>query len=168
VTTLRSGHVVRRVPFDEAYLERSAVWLQDRELQDLIRSADFDPEQQRAWYDGLSARTDYAVWGIECDGRPVGMMNIKRIGVDDGAVYQMYIGERDFWGVGIGTWALREVQQEIKARGLRWVYGRIAEHNTRSQAAHFAMGMRRVAQDGDEILVAIGVDEPVGRKPSGS
>lgn len=160
-TVLRGGHVVRRVPFDETYLQRSAVWLQDEDLRDLIRSAPFDADAQAAWYAGLPHRDDYAVWGIEVDGEPVGVMSLKEIGVDDGALYSMYVGERAFWRSGIGRWALREVQGEVAARGLQWVRGRIALHNTRSQQAHFALGMKEVGREGDEILVRIHVTAEV-------
>ena len=160
---LPGGQVVQRVPFDQTYLEHSAVWLQDAELVWLIRSAtSFDAEGQRAWFDGLSARSDYAIWGLACDGRPVGVIGIKDIGVDDGALYFMYVGERSHWRLGIGRWALLEIQAEIGSRGLRWVYGRIAQHNTRSRQAHFALGMLPLREELDETVVRIGVDDPVG------
>lgn len=154
---LKGGQVVRRVPFDETYLRHSAVWLQDEDLRDLIRSAPFDAQEQAAWFAALPGRDDYAVWGIAVDGEPVGVMSLKDIGVDDGALYSMYVGERAFWRSGIGRWALREVQGEVAARGFQWVRGRIALHNTRSQRAHFALGMEEVGRDGDEILVRIHV-----------
>ena len=164
MTVLPSGHLVRRVPFDETYLERSAVWLQDEELRHLIRSAPYDPAQARAWFEGLPSRPDYVVFGIECDGQPVGMLNLKFC-YDDGALYSMYVGERAFWRAGIGTWALREVQGLVRERGLRKVYGRIAAHNTRSQQAHLAMGMRHVADEGDEWVMVIDVEDEVGSTP---
>ena len=152
----------RRVPFDETYLERSRTWLQDSELAWLIRAEPApDVETQATWFLGLTDRPDYAIWGVECEGQPVGVMGIKDIGGDDGAEYFMYIGERSYWRRGIGRWALKEIQAEVRLRGLTWVYGRIGHHNERSMAAHLALGMRHLRDDDDTAVVGITVDEPV-------
>lgn len=159
---LRDGRSICRVTFDEEYVERSQVWLQDPELVSLIRAAtEFDARAQRQWYDGLAARIDYAIWGMDCGGVPVGAIGIKHIGAADGAEYFMYIGERNYWHVGIGRWALNEIQDEIRSRGLSWVYGRIAQHNERSRLAHFALGLRPLREEDDETVVGMHVDDPV-------
>lgn len=158
---LPDGREVQRVPFDEEFRKRSAVWLSDAELVWLIRAAPtFDPAVQEQWYASLPDRDDYAIWGIACATRPVGVMGIKHIGVDDGAEYFMYLGERDHWRVGIGRWALAEIRAEVASRGLRWVHGRIGTHNERSQRAHLALGFEVVGQDGDDLLVRIAASDP--------
>jgi RimJ/RimL family protein N-acetyltransferase len=154
--------VPRRVPFDEVYFDRSKEWLADTELVWLIRADPVaDQRERQDWFEGLDQRADYAVWGIEYSGQPVGVMGIKQIGLDDGAEYFMYIGERQFWRKGIGRWALREIQSEVRSRGLTWVYGRIAHHNERSMRAHLALGMRPLMDEEEVAVVAIRVDEPV-------
>ena len=160
--TLPDGRRIERVPFDDTYRERSAIWLQDAELVALIRApSPFDPVAQDHWFRGLTARTDYAIWGLACDGEPIGAIGIKHIGTDDGAEYFMYIGERSHWRLGIGRWALLEIQAEIGSRGLTWVFGRIAQHNLRSRQAHFTLGLRPLREDGDDTVVGMRVDDPV-------
>jgi RimJ/RimL family protein N-acetyltransferase len=131
----------RRVPFDETYLEASYGWLQDPELARLTMSAAQTREQQRAWYDGLAGRTDYAIWGIEHEGRPVGVMGLKHLDADDGgAEYFMYLGDMSAWGKGIARWATAEILAVAKERGLAYVYGLVGKHNDRSLAVHTRLG----------------------------
>jgi RimJ/RimL family protein N-acetyltransferase len=129
-----------RVPLDESWLPLTARWLSDPEVARLTMAAPVTPDGQRAWFESLAGRTDYAIWGMVHDGVPVGVMGIKRIGADDGAEYFLYIGERDHWGRGIGAWAFGEVVDEVRSRGLRKVFGVIGKHNDRSLAVHLGLG----------------------------
>lgn len=145
----------RRVPYDETYLDASYEWLQDPELARLTMSQALTREQQRAWYDGLAGRTDYAVWGIEHDGRPVGVMGLKHLDSDDGgAEYFMYLGDTSVWGKGIARWAMAEILAEARSRGLAYVYGLVGKHNDRSLAVHTHLGFEVDGErDGRWLLV---------------
>lgn len=137
----------RRVPYDETYLDASYEWLHDPEMARLTMSRAMTREQQRAWYEGLSGRKDYAIWGIEHDGRPVGVMGLKHLDRDDGgAEYFMYLGDTSAWGKGIARWATAEILAEGRARGLTYVYGLIGTHNERSLAVHTRLGFRVEAE----------------------
>jgi RimJ/RimL family protein N-acetyltransferase len=144
----------RRVPFDESWLPVTAQWLTDPELARLTMAGEFTPAAQRAWFDGLAERTDYAVWGIEHDGVRVGVMGIKSVGVDDGAEYFMYLGDRRYWGRRIAEWAFHEVVEEVRARDLTWLYGRVAKYNERSLAVDLRHGFEIVRDDGDTWWLA--------------
>lgn len=151
----------RRVPFDEEFLRLSYGWLTDEAMRSLTMSPPVTPEAQAAWWAALPQRPDYAVWGIEYDGAPVGAMGVKRIGEDGGAEYFMYIGDRSYWGRGIASWAFAEICAEVRSRGLGTLYGRIGKHNDRSLAVHLREGFRIVGEDGDVWLVAYDLtDEP--------
>ena len=145
----------RRVPFDETYLDASYEWLQDPEMARLTMSPATTREQQRAWYDGLADRTDYAIWGIEHDGRPVGVMGLKHLDADDGgAEYFMYLGDTSVWGQGIARWATGEILGEARARGLTYVYGLVGKHNERSLSVHTHLGFTVEGErDGRLLLV---------------
>ena len=143
-----------RVPLDESWLPLTAEWLSDPDIARLTMSGDFDAGGQRAWFDSLQGRTDYAVWGIEYDGVKVGVMGLKYIGVDDGAEYFMYIGPREYWGRGISRWAFDEIVAEARSRGLRWLYGRTAKYNERAMAVNLRHGYRIVRDDGDTWWLA--------------
>lgn len=131
----------RRVPFDESWLDTTAVWLADEELSALIKSGPVDQERQREWYASLAGRGDYAIWGIEHDGERVGVMGLKHLDAGDGgAEYFMYLGETRVWGRGIGRWATEEILAEARARGLTHVYGLVGKHNDRSLSVHTHLG----------------------------
>jgi RimJ/RimL family protein N-acetyltransferase len=147
----------RRVPFEEQYLHLSYEWLNDPEMARLTMTAAVTPEAQREWWAGLPHRSDYAVWGIEYDGVPVGVMGVKHIGVNDGAEYFMYIGDRAYWGRGIAAWAFREVVAEVRSRGLSKLYGVIGKHNARSLAVHVREGFRVTGETDVEWLVSYDV-----------
>jgi RimJ/RimL family protein N-acetyltransferase len=157
---LRGGQWVCKVPFDETYLKRSAQWLQDPELNEMIRGAPYDPVAQRAWFEGLPDREDYVVWGMECDGVPVGVTGLKEIGVADGCKHWLYIADPESRGLGIGRWAFEEALIEIRARGYTWFYGDIAHDNLLSQRAHAAMGIRMLRDEGDTQLWGCPLDPP--------
>jgi len=140
----------RRVPFDETYLDASYEWLKDPEMARLTMSQALTREEQRAWYEGLAGRDDYAIWGIEYEGRPVGVMGLKKIDhADGGAEYFMYLGDTSVWGRGLARWASDEIRAEARSRGLSYVWGLIGKHNTRSREVHEHLGFRIVGeQDG--------------------
>ena len=145
----------RRVPFDETYLDASYEWLADPEMARLTMSQAQTREQQRAWFDGLAGRTDYAIWGIEHDGVPVGVMGLKHLDRDDGgAEYFMYLGDLSVWGKGIARWATGEILAEARSRGLTHVWGLVGKHNDRSLAVHTHLGFTVDGEvDGRWLLV---------------
>lgn len=148
----------RRVPFDETYLEASYQWLQDPELTNLAMAATPSRESQRQWYDGLIGRTDYRVWGIEVDGRPVGAMGLKHIDVVAAdAEYFMYLGRPSDWGQGIGRWATEEICRVARDLGLTQVHGYIGTHNERSLKVHTHLGFQVVGLEGDRYKVVLPV-----------
>ena len=137
----------RRVAFDETYLDASYEWLRDPELAWLTMVGTQTREQQRAWFEGLPDRTDYVIWGIEHDGRPVGVMGLKHLDAGDGgAEYFMYLGEKEMWGKGIGRWATGEILDVARSLGLTHVWGLIGKHNDRSLTVHTHLGF---TVDGD-------------------
>lgn len=144
----------RRVPFDETWLPVTYAWLCDPELARLVMAGEVTPERQRAWYDGLATRDDYAIWGIEHEGERCGVLGLKSIGTDDGAEYFMYLGDRRYWGRRISEWAFNEVVAEARARGLRTLYGRVAKYNERSLAVDLRHGFEIVRDDGETWWLA--------------
>ena len=143
----------RRMPFDETYLDASYEWLRDPGMSRLLMSQAVTREQQREWYDGLAGRTDYAIWGVEYDGVPVGVMGLKHLGEDDGGEYFFYIGDRSYWGRGIASWAFSEICDAARERGLAYIWGLIGKHNDRSLAVHTREGMKVVAETETEYRV---------------
>ena len=145
---------VHRVAYDERFLEASWEWLRDPELRRLTDTPYFSREAQRAWFDGLRGRTDYAVWGIEVDGQPVGAFGLKHVTADE-AEYWGYIGERAHWGRGIGQWMLEQSAGEARARGVARLVLRVIAENARARRAYTRFGFETVSDDASEVLMAL-------------
>jgi RimJ/RimL family protein N-acetyltransferase len=88
--------------FDAVFLEASWNWLQNKELLKLIDAQVVTQEQQRNWFETLPQRTDYRIWGVLFDGKPVGVTGIKHIKNSTGE-YWGYIGDKNYWGKGVGS-----------------------------------------------------------------
>lgn len=140
---------LRRVPFDETYLERSYVWLRDPVIAQQTRTAPFTREEQQAWFETLADRTDYATWGIECDGEPAGTVGLRTIGLFGGAEAFLIIGEPKFQERGIARWALNEMDIEAHKRGLGFLLARMGYDNPRSLAVSLRHGFVKVREDED-------------------
>jgi RimJ/RimL family protein N-acetyltransferase len=153
------GQDVRRVPFDERYRDLSFGWLSDPEIARLTRVPPMTRESQAVWFAGLPARTDYAIWGIECDGVPIGAFGLKLIGVDEGAEYFMYIGDPAYWGRGIARWSFDEVYEQARARGLKYLYGIVGKDNPRSLAVDLRHGFEIRREDDTAFYIALPIAE---------
>lgn len=116
------------VPFDEVFLDASWNWLQDEELRVLIDTSPVTKEEQRAWFNHLSSRTNYVIWGVRCEQEPVGVCGLKHISSSD-AEYWGYIGEKKYRGKGIGTIILRFVEQQAVVLGIGNVYLHVLKSN---------------------------------------
>lgn len=122
---------VRAVAYDERFLNKSWEWLQNAEIRRLTMSPRFTKEQQRAWFARLGERSDYVIWGIEYDGKPVGAFGLKNIN-DGSAEYWGYIGEKELWGRGIGRWMVEQAVERGRERGVDNVYLKVSQENTRA------------------------------------
>ena len=93
---------VTLVPFDTIFLETSWGWLQDDELRKLVDTPLPTKAQQYCWFETLSQRSDYHIWGVLYNDKPVGVTGIKNIQNSTGE-YWGYIGNKIYWGKGIGN-----------------------------------------------------------------
>ena len=90
------------VEYTKIFLEKSYKWLNDLEIKYLTDTPDFTKEAQQEWFETLSNRNDYKVWGIEFDKKPIGVVGLKHINNQEStAEYFGYIGEKEYWGHGI-------------------------------------------------------------------
>lgn len=119
---------VNFVEFDETFLAASWKWLQNEELRQLIDAVPVTKEQQRIWFNQLPNRKDYVIWGVSLEGRPIGVCGLKHItGID--AEYWGYIGEKKFWGKGIGTVILHFTEEQAVKRGVEKISLHVLKSN---------------------------------------
>jgi RimJ/RimL family protein N-acetyltransferase len=138
---------VQAVRFDERFLEASSKWLQDDEIRRLTLSSHFSKERQLAWYAGLAERADYLIWGIEHSGEPIGVFGLKNL---DGrsAEYWGYIGNKAYWGRGIGRWMIKKAIYYARNRGLTRLYLKVSRENTRAVRLYLGAGFIVYAIEG--------------------
>jgi RimJ/RimL family protein N-acetyltransferase len=137
---------VRLVPYDERFLDLSWEWLQDEEMRRLTMGHAFSREQQREWFAGLPQRTDYIIWGVERDGRPIGACGIK--GIEHGVgEYWSYIGDKTLWGGGIGTTMMNTAIERAKERGLRRLEVKVSRENERAIRLSLRCGYAHLDDD---------------------
>lgn len=140
------------VPFDESFLHASYVWLQDEALRALIDSPPVTKASQQLWFQGLSNRNDYHIWGVTADSIPVGVCGIKHVNNGKGE-YWGYIGEKDHWGKGIGTKMLYFIAAFAKSIGLAVIQLSVLKHNQRAFYLYLRNGFIVIEDSGDKIFM---------------
>jgi RimJ/RimL family protein N-acetyltransferase len=123
------------VLYDSCFLELSWQWLNDPELKELTLTPDFTREEQAAWFASLRGRADYAIWGVLCDLVPIGAVGLKHITALE-AEYWGYLGEKRYWGRGLGGQMVRFALEEARRRQLQSLYLKVGAANTRAIALY--------------------------------
>lgn len=118
--------------YSEEYLEKSWNWLNDIEIKKLTNTPDFTKEQQVKWFENLVQNDTYKIWGVSYNGIPIGVFGIKNIDCDKkNGEYWGYIGEKKYWGKGIGTIVLTEILKKASEElGLNSIYLKVLIHNS--------------------------------------
>jgi RimJ/RimL family protein N-acetyltransferase len=127
------------VRYDEEFRKCSAVWLRDAETARLTRTPPFSDDEQRAWFEGLDGRTDYAIWGVRLGGSPVGAFGLKHI-TNERAEYWGYLGPKHLWGQGYGAHLVRGGIDAAVARGIGELYLHVGLDNVRAMRLYHRHG----------------------------
>ena len=120
------------VEYSLIFLEKSWFWLRDDEIKHLTLTPDFTREQQMNFYNSLSDKKDYFIKGIESNGMPIGACGLKKINNYD-AEYWGYIGEKKYWGQGIGKEMMNYIISITKKKHLKSIYLSVSRSNIRAQ-----------------------------------
>ena len=134
------------VPYDEDFLRRSFMWLQDNELRSLTNAPEITREKQQEWFASLPERLDYLIWGIRLGDEPVGACGLKKVTASD-AEYWGYLGEKYLWGKGLGRQLVEFCLQRARQLGLRRVWLTVNAENRRAIALYAKMGFSVVRRD---------------------
>jgi RimJ/RimL family protein N-acetyltransferase len=140
------------VAYDRRFLLASRRWLRDPELAALTLTPPFTDAEQEQWFAALPSRSDYAVWGIELDGEPVGVFGLKHITAED-AEYFGYLGDKRLWGGGHGRGMLEAALEAARTRGCSRVYLRVWRENHRAIALYRRHGFELVGEEGIELVL---------------
>ena len=141
------------LPYTREFLARSWEWLNDPETKALTLTPDFTKEQQEAFYETLPLRTDYLILGISLAGHPIGACGLKHITETD-AEYWGYIGEKEYWGRGLGCQIIGHCEEVARVKGLKEIYLHVGVDNARAKRLYEKCGfIEEVASHGDEITM---------------
>lgn len=125
--------VINFVEYDTKYCDLSWIWLSDEEIRKLTLTPEFTKENQINWFNSLKKRNDYYIWGIECDGVPIGAVGLKSIDQDSKAAeYFGYIGVKDYWSKGIGQIMMDFTVKQAMKVNLNKIYLKVDKANKRA------------------------------------
>jgi RimJ/RimL family protein N-acetyltransferase len=96
--------------YSKGYLIKSWEWLNDPEIKYITDTPNFIKDEQIAWFQSLKDRKDYLVWGISLNKTKIGAVGLKHI-TEISAEFFTYIGEKEYWGKGLGKQIISFVQQ---------------------------------------------------------
>lgn len=119
------------VKFNEIFLEATYRWLQDAELLYLIDAIPITKELQLVWFENLPNMTNYKIYGVMCDGIPIGVCGLKHV-TESAGEYFGYIGEKNYWGIGIGKCLVEYIEAVARTKQLKSVYISVREDNIRA------------------------------------
>lgn len=141
------------VSYSREFLAKSWEWLNDAEIKALTRTPDFTKEQQEAFFDSLSLRADYLIWGIALAGQPIGACGLKHI-TESEAEYWGYIGEKPYWGRGLGRQLIEHCEGIARTKGLKALYLHVGADNLRARRLYEKCGfLEEEASYGTDITM---------------
>lgn len=132
------------VNYDLAFLEKSWEWLNDPEIKELTLTPDFSKEDQLNFYNSLPQKKDYWIKGITENNTPIGAMGLKNIDTgESSAEYWGYIGEKEYWGKGIGKFILKEAIIKARELNLKKIYLKVNRKNIIAKNLYLKMGFKK-------------------------
>lgn len=145
---------IQFIEYNSDYLEYSWIWLNDSEIKTLVLASEITKEGQRQWFEKLKLRDDYFVWGIKTDNVPIGVVGIKNIDIRNKVgEYFGYIGDKRYWGKGIGSNMIEHIIEFAKTRQLSELYLKVSRTNTRAIHLYEKKGFKlNIKKSSDDIL----------------
>lgn len=140
--------MVKFVEYDNYYLDKSFDWLNDSEIKQLVNAPDISKDSQKKWFSSLKLQKDYYIWGIEYDENPIGVVGLKHVDIKKGeGEYFGYIGEKEYWGRGIGVEMISFIQNFADNIGLERLYLYVVKNNYRAIKLYKKCGYTRECVD---------------------
>jgi RimJ/RimL family protein N-acetyltransferase len=123
--------MVQFVKFEEKFLELSWKWLNNKEIRELINVKQISKKEQIEWFNLLPKKNDYLIYGITYNNVPVGVTGLKNI-TENNAEYWGYIGEKEYWGKGIGKAMMHFAIENAQKLQLESIYLKVLKSNQRA------------------------------------
>jgi RimJ/RimL family protein N-acetyltransferase len=157
------GRLVRLAPLADQDAEPLLRWINDKAL--VILNAPFKPvsrDEHLRWLEWIRAAPDVEIFGIRrlTDDRLIGSCQLREIDAEAGRCsLQIRIGEREAWGSGFGTEAVRLlVAHAFEDLCLNRVELEVFVHNARAIRAYRKAGF---SEQGTRAAAAVIEGKPV-------
>ena len=142
------------VPFDKRFFYKSRLWLEDEEVNCLTDTGELPAEPDRLkWFESLPSKKDYLIWGVACEEEPIGACGLKNI-QGSMAEYWGYIGEKTYWGKGLGTSMLKGVEQKAIELNLDELYLTVLVENDRAIGLYRKNGYFETGRTSNRLTMA--------------
>lgn len=142
---------IELVEMDKSFLELTWNWLNDIEIKRLTNAPSFSKIQQENWFNSLKERHDYKIWGIDADQVHIGVCGLKNI-TDIDCEYWGYIGEKEFWGRGIGSIILSKLISYSKNQNLFSMWLNVNSFNQRAINLYTKFGFIHESRDESNVI----------------
>jgi RimJ/RimL family protein N-acetyltransferase len=143
--------------YNKKYLEKSWIWLNDSEIKKLTMTPDFTQENQKQWFNSLKEKKDYLIWGIMVDNVPVGVCGLKNI-TEEKAEYWGYIGEKKYWGKGIGKTMMNMTIDKAKELRLQKINLKVLNNNYRAIKLYDYFGFKVTDNENNILIMTFDLD----------
>ena len=131
--------MIEFVEYSREFLERSWDWLNDNEIKEITMTPNFTKESQEKFFNSLPGRSDYFIKGITYNSVPIGVCGMKNITEKDAELW-MYLGEKEYWGQGVGKEASSYLVKMAKEKGLESIYAKTYQRNERVKNLYIKFG----------------------------
>lgn len=122
---------IKLCEYNRIFLDKSYFWLNDPILQKSMNiNKTITRADQELWYNSLSNRNDYKIWGILDDDKPIGACGFRNITKNSGEI-TIYIGDKEYWG-GTGSIVLGLLEKKATNLKLQILYAKVLKNNIRS------------------------------------
>jgi RimJ/RimL family protein N-acetyltransferase len=132
---------LKLVPYSRKFLTLSWLWLNDPEIKVLTQTGEISKITQNTWFETLSHREDYLIWGLEFDKICIGACGLKQIKGNQ-AEYWGYIGNKNYWGKGFGKEMIKCVELIAKEMGLKRLVLNVLKINIRAVRLYEKLGFQ--------------------------
>ena len=139
-------------PFDVLFLELSWDWLNDEELRILVDIPKITKNQQLKWFHELPTKNDYLIWGILFGNNPIGVSGIKNINNNSGE-YWGYIGDKNYWGKGLGSFMIQLIEMEAKKIKLSKLHLKVLISNKKAIQLYQKSGFVQISVTDSHIFM---------------
>ncbi len=79
----------------------------------------------------IKSKKDYLIWGINTNSNKIGACGLKKITKLD-CEYWGYIGEKEYWGKGIGKTMMNLVEEKARDLKLKSIWLKVLVNNERA------------------------------------